>query len=130
MLNPQQFSHLIRVLELQFYQNEKSFNNFGPQTCILAVYKYSRRLLKRVLPLKFEVIIFHYDFLATGYSLSDFNLLESHMAQKVFFLVSKSVFSFFEVFIFLRIQCAKLKMCQWIYVNIRYLKQRSVKFRK
>ena len=63
------------------YQNENFSYNFGPQTCILAVYKYSRRLLKRALPLKFELIIFRYNFLMTGYSLSNSNILESHIAQ-------------------------------------------------
>ena len=106
----------------------KSFYNFGLQTCILAVYKYSRRLLTRALPLKFEVIIFCYDILMTGYSLSNFNLLESHIAQ--FHIGFKKWFLFFMVFIFLGIQCAKLKMCEWICVNVRYLKWRSVKFRK
>ena len=76
------------------YRNEKSFYNFGPQTCILAVYKYSRRLLTRALPLKFEVIIFRYDFLMTGYSFSNFNLLESHIAQ--FHIGFKKCFFFFK----------------------------------
>ena len=39
-------------------------------------------------------ISFHYDFLMTGYSLSDFNLLESHIAQ--FHMVSKSVLNAWE----------------------------------
>ena len=63
------------------YQNEKSFYSFGPQTYILAVYKYLRRLLTRALPLKFQVTIFRYEFLMTGYSLSNFNHLEFHIAQ-------------------------------------------------
>ena len=75
------------------YQNKKRFYNFGPQICILAVYKYSRRLLTRALPLKFEVIIFPYDFLMTGYSLSNSNLLESHIAQ--FHIGFKICFLFF-----------------------------------
>ena len=76
------------------YQNEKGFYNFGRQTCILAVYKYSRRLLTRALPLKFEVIIFRYDFLMTGYSLSNINVLESHIAQ--FHIGFKKCFFFFK----------------------------------
>ena len=60
-------------------------------------------------------------------SLSNFNLLESHIAQ--FHIGFKKRF-FFKVFIFLRIQCAKLKMCKWICVNTRHLNRRNVKFRK
>ena len=77
-------------------QNEKSFYNFGPRKRILAVYKYSRRLLTRALPLKFEVIIFRYTFFMAGYSLPNFNLRESHIAQfhigfkKCFFLFLKA----------------------------------------
>ena len=60
----------------------------------------------------------------TGYSLSNFNLLESHIAQ--FHIGFKMFLSFFKVLIFLRSQGAKLKMCEWIYFNIRYLKRRKI----
>ena len=75
------------------YENKKSFYNFGPQICILAAYKYSRRLLTKALPLKFEVIIFPYYFLMTGYSFSNSNLLVSHIAQ--FQIGFKKCFLFF-----------------------------------
>ena len=75
------------------YQNKKKVLQFCPEICILAVYKYSRRLLTRALPLKFEVIIFRYDFLMTGYSLSNSNLLKSHIAQ--FHIGFKKCFLFF-----------------------------------
>ena len=44
-----------------------------------------------------------------------------------FTLVSKHVFSFFKVFIFLWIQCTKLKLCKWLFASITYIKQRRVK---
>ena len=57
-------------------------------------------------------------------------LIFSNIILHNFIVVSKVVSSFFKVFIFLRIRCVKLEMCEWICVNIRYIKWRSVKFRK
>ena len=48
---------------------------------IFALYKYLRRLLTRTVSPKFLSNNLCYDFLMTCYSLSHFNLLESHTAQ-------------------------------------------------
>ena len=60
----------------------------------MAVYKYSKRLLTRALPLKFEAIIFRYNFLILA-TLSQI-LIFSNLILHNFILVSKSVFFFFE----------------------------------
>ena len=91
---------------------------------IFAVYKYSRRLLKRTLWPKFlsnnlSLWLF-YDWLTFSQ-----NLIFSNLILHNFILVSKSNSSVSKLFIFTRIRCAWI--CIRICINIRY---RSVKFRK
>ena len=80
---------------------------------ILAVYKYSRRLLARTLSPKVLsnklLVWFSYDWLTHSQILFFLNLI-----LRNFILVWKSNSSVFKVLNFIRILCAKLTMCEWI----------------
>ena len=110
------FSFLLYICE-----KKKSFYNFNPQTkSILAVYKYSRRLLTRALSPKLVSNNFS-SWLSHDCLNHSQVLILSNLLLHKFILVSKCVSSFFKVSIFLWIQCAKLKMCKWICASENFI---------
>ena len=70
--------------------------------------------------LKFWVIIFRYDFLMTSSVTSSEILIFSNLKLCSSILVSKTVSSLFKAFMFLRTQCAKLKMRELIIQGFLY----------
>ena len=60
----------------------KKFYNFGPQTTeLIRKYLSSIQIFEKIIDKNSFIITFRYDFFMTGYSLSYFNILESHIAQ-------------------------------------------------
>ena len=75
---------------------------------------------QRLFRLKFLVTIFPYDFVMPGSVTSSEILIFSNLKLRSSILVSKSVSSLFEVFMFLRTSCAKLKIRELIIQVLPY----------
>ena len=93
------FFHL-KIVKMKFFFTILALKQPNSEKCIFAVYKYSRRLLKRTLLPKFlSSNLLLWLFYEELNSLSNLNLLESQNVQ----LVSKSNSSVSKLFIFIRI---------------------------
>ena len=97
------------LFHLKFVKMKKfftilAFKQPSSEKRIFAVYKYSRRLLKRNLTPNFlSNNLSLWLFLWLAYTLSNFNLLEYHIAE--FHIGFKSNSSDSKLFIFIRIRC-------------------------